>query len=54
MQVHNPKINWETEKVKMKRYLPICRRSIAAKKETEKRKKVERRIRAIEKSDRNE
>jgi len=37
----------------MKRYLPICRRSIAAKKETEKRKKVERRIRAIGKSDKN-
>jgi len=32
---------------------PICRRSIVAKKETEKRRKVERRIRAIGKSDRD-
>ena len=37
----------------MTRYPPICRKSIAAKKETEKRKKVERRIRAIGKSDKN-
>jgi len=54
LQIHNPKINWETEEVKMTRYPPICRKSIAAKKETEKRRKVERKIRAIGKSERDE
>jgi len=54
LQAHNPEINWETGEVKMTRCLPIYGRSIVAKKGTEKRKKVERRIRAIEKSDRDE
>ena len=38
----------------MMRYPPICERSIVAKKETEKRRKVERKIRAIGKSERDE
>jgi len=38
----------------MTRCPPICGRSIVAKKKTEKRKKVEGKIRAIEKSERNE
>ena len=50
MQTHNPKINWETREVKMTRCPPICGRSIVAKKKTEKRRKVEKRIRAIGKS----
>ena len=54
LQTHNPKINWETREVKMTRCPPICGRSIVAKKKTEKRKKVEGKIRAIEKSERNE
>jgi len=38
----------------MMRYPPICERSIVAKKKTEKRRKVEERIRAIGKSERDE
>ena len=54
LQVHNLEINWKTEEVKMTRCPPICRRSIAAKQKTEKRRKVEGKIRAVEKSDRDE
>ena len=54
LQAHNPEINWETGEVKMTRCPSICKRSIVAKKETEKRKKVEERIRAIGKSERDE
>jgi len=50
LQVHNPEINWETGEVKITRCLPIYGRSIVAKKKTEKRRKVEKRIRAIGKS----
>ena len=53
LQVHNPEINWKTGKVKMTRYPPICGRSIVAKKETEKERKEERRIKTIEKSERD-
>jgi len=52
LQAYNPEINWETEEVKMTRCPPICERSIVAKKEIEKRRKVERRIRTIEKLER--
>jgi len=38
----------------MTRYSLICGRSIVARKETEKRRKVEGKIRAIEKSERDE
>ena len=54
LQVHNPKINWETGEVKMTRCPPICGRSIVAKKETEKRRKVKRKIKVIEKLERDE
>ena len=54
LQVHNPKINWKMGEVKMTRCLPICGRKIAVKEDIERKEKVERRIRAVEKSDRNE
>jgi len=53
LQVHNPEINWEMEEVKMTRCPPICRRKIAVKEDIERKKKVERKIRAVEKSDRD-
>ena len=53
LQVHNPKINWEIREVKMTRCPPICRRKIAVKEDIEKKKKVGRRVRVIEKSDRD-
>jgi len=28
LQAHNPKINWETEEIKMTRYPPLCKRNI--------------------------
>ena len=54
LQTHNPKINQETREVKMTRCPLIYKRSIVAKKETEKRKKVEGKIRAIGKLERDE
>ena len=54
LQTHNPKINQETREVKMTRCPLIYERSIVAKKETEKRKKVEGKIRAIGKLERDE
>jgi len=33
LQAHNPKINWETEEVKMTRYLLLCGRNIKLKEE---------------------
>jgi len=52
--VHNPKINWETREVKITRYLPICGRKIVVKEDIERKKKVRKRVRAIEKLDRDE
>jgi len=54
LQRHNPEINWETGEVKMTRCPPICGRKIAVKENIERKKKVGRRIRAIEKLDRDE
>jgi len=54
LQVHSLEINWEKGEVKMTRCLPICRRSIVVKQKTEKRRKVEERIRAVGKLDRDE
>ena len=51
--MHNPKINWKTEEVKMIRYPPIYRRKIAVKEDIEKKKKVGKRVRAVEKSERD-
>jgi len=53
LQAHNPKINWKTEEVKITRCPPICGRKIAVKEDIEKKKKVGKRVRAIEKSDRD-
>ena len=53
LQVHNSKINQEIEEVKITRCPPICGRKIVVKKDIERKKKVGRRIRAIEKSDRD-
>ena len=53
MQAYNPKINWKTGEVKIMRCPPICRRSIAMKKKTEKKRKVEEKIRVIEKSEKD-
>ena len=53
LQAHNPKINWETGKVKITRCPLIYGRKIAVKEDIKKKKKVRRRVRAIEKSDRD-
>jgi len=52
--VHNLEINWETGKIKMMRYLPLCRRNLAVKKDIEQRKKIRKRIENVEKADRDE
>ena len=52
LQVHNPKIDQKTGEVKMIRCPPIYGRKIAVK-DIEKKKKVEKRVREIEKLDRN-
>ena len=54
LQAHNPKINQEIREVKITRYSPICKRKIVVKEDIERKKKVRRRIKVIEKSDRNE
>ena len=54
LQAHNPEINQETGEVRITRYLPICRRSLAVKEDMEKRKKIGKRVRAVEKTDRDE
>jgi len=54
LQAHNPKINWETEEVKMTRYLPTCGRKVVVKEEIEKRKKIGKRIRVVDQADREE
>jgi len=54
LQVHNPEINYKTEEVKMMRCPPLCRRNLAVKENIEQRKKAGKRIRNIEKADRDE
>jgi len=54
LQVHNPEINWETGEVKMTRCPPLYGRNMAVKKDIEQRKKIGKRVRNIEKADRNE
>jgi len=53
LQAHNLEINWETGEVKMMRCLLLCGRNIAVKKDIEWRKKIEKRIRNMEKADRD-
>ena len=54
LQVYNPEINWKMKEIKITRCPPIYGRKIVVKKNIERKKKVERRIKAIEKSDRDE
>ena len=51
LQAHNPEINWETGEVRMTRCLPIYGRSLAVKEDIEKRKKIGKRVRAVEKAE---
>ena len=53
LQVYNPEINWEIKEIKITRCPPIYGRKIVVKKNIERKKKVGRRIKAIEKSDRD-
>ena len=52
--MHNPEINWEMGEVKMMRCPPLCERNLAVKKDIEQRKKIRKRIRNVEKADRDE
>jgi len=52
--VHNPEINWEMGEVKMMRCPPLCERNLAVKEDIEQRKKIRKRIRNVEKADRDE
>jgi len=54
LQVHNPEINWKTGEVRVTRCPPICRRSLVVKENIERRKKIGKRVRAVEKADRDE
>jgi len=54
LQVHNPEINWKTGEVKITRYLSLCERNLAVKEDIEQRKKIGKRIRNVEKTDRDE
>ena len=54
LQVYNPEINWKIKEIKITRCPPIYGRKIVVKKNIERKKKVERRIKAIEKLDRDE
>jgi len=53
LQAHNLEINWKTGEVKMMRCPPLCKRNLAVKKDIEQRKKIGKRIRNVEKTDRN-
>jgi len=52
--VYNPEINWETGEVKMTRCPPLCGRNLVVKEDIEWRKKIGKRIRNIEKANRDE
>jgi len=54
LQAHNLKINWETGEVKMMRCPPLCGRNLAVKEDIEWRKKIGKRIRNVEKADKDE
>jgi len=51
--VHNPEINWETGEVKMMRCPPLCGRNLVVKEDIEQRKKIRKRIRNVEKANKN-
>ena len=52
--MHNPKINWETGEVKITRCPPLYKRNLAVKEDIEQRKKIGKRIKNVEKADRDE
>jgi len=52
--VRNLEINWETGEVKMMRCPPLCGRNLVVKKDIEQRKKIEKKIRNVEKADKDE
>jgi len=52
--VHNPEINWEMGEVKMMRCPPLCERNLAVKEDIEQKKKIRKRIRNVEKADKDE
>ena len=54
LQAHNPEINWETGEVKMTRCPPLYGRNLVVKEDIEWRKKIGKRIRNIEKANRDE
>jgi len=53
LQAHNPEINWETGEVKMTRCPPLYGRNLVVKEDIEWRKKIRKRIRNIEKANRD-
>jgi len=54
LQTHNLEINWEIGEVKITRCPPLCGRNMAVKEDIEQRKKIRKRIRNVEKTDREE
>jgi len=54
LQAYNPEINWEMGEVKMMRCPPLCGRNMAVKEDIEWRKKMRKRIRNMEKANRDE
>ena len=52
--MHNPKINWETGEVKITRCPPLYKRNLAVKEDIEQRKKIGKRIKNVEKANRDE
>ena len=52
--MHNPEINWEMGEVKMMRCPPLCERNLAVKEDIEQKKKIRKRIRNVEKADKDE
>ena len=54
LQAHKPEINWETEEIKITRCLPIYKRNLAVKEDIEQRKKIGKRIRNVDKANKDE
>ena len=52
LQIYNPEINWKIGEVRITRCLPIYR-SLAVKEDIEKRKKIGKRVKVVEKADRD-
>ena len=53
LQAYNPEINWEIEEVRMTRCPLIYGRNLAVKRDIKKRKKIEKRVRVVEKANRD-